>query len=589
MPSNLVMIVTNAGLTAAQNASQSGVGLILNAFKLGSAYNYTPDPAQTTLSGSVVYTDTIAYYSNLPDGTTVLSCVVNPQAGPFTFGEIGIYTSAGVLFAIGTFPNQQVKYTSLANGVNSTFTFNCQVKLAQASTILNLTMVTTPSSDIYLPWSGVVPAANLPDPRVKRIIITDADSNGNLPSLAQTTAGGWSVESVVQNFIPSAALVNSTTTYCDISEAAWRSVVNTSDTLATSVGKFSNTTLVVKTAGGSFRQVTASVVSGNVRLTYSTALAAAASGNIQVYSNDLTKGVTQLSSMSLQSASNVAITGGTISGITDLAVADGGTGASTPADARANLGITATGADTTYAFRANNLSDLTNASDARTNLGLAIGVNVPAPNGAGSIGTWPISVSGNAATATASTTQVVTDNSTKISTTEFVQNKVGDITGKIEWFARNSAPTGYLIANGAAVSRTTYAALFTAIGTTFGVGDGSTTFNLPDMRNRMPVGSGSNFSLGNTGGSADAIVVTHTHTATFTGNALPAHSHTLNVYPMGGGGTGGGDLNTQSTGYPTNAVSAGTPSGSVSVSTAGSSGTNANLPPYIAMLACIKF
>jgi microcystin-dependent protein len=54
--------------------------------------------------------------------------------------------------------------------------------------------------------------------------------------------------------------------------------------------------------------------------------------------------------------------------------------------------------------------------------------------------------------------------------------------GAVMAFARNTAPTGWLKANGAAISRTTYANLFSAIGTTFGAGDGSTTFNLPDLR-----------------------------------------------------------------------------------------------------------
>jgi microcystin-dependent protein len=63
--------------------------------------------------------------------------------------------------------------------------------------------------------------------------------------------------------------------------------------------------------------------------------------------------------------------------------------------------------------------------------------------------------------------------------------------GAVQAFAMNSAPTGWLSADGTAVSRTDYAALFTAIGTTYGVGDGSTTFALPDLRGIFVRGSGS--------------------------------------------------------------------------------------------------
>ena len=61
--------------------------------------------------------------------------------------------------------------------------------------------------------------------------------------------------------------------------------------------------------------------------------------------------------------------------------------------------------------------------------------------------------------------------------------------GTVMWLSGNTVPDGCLVADGAAVSRTTYAELFASIGTTWGEGDGSTTFNVPDMRNRFPEGA----------------------------------------------------------------------------------------------------
>jgi hypothetical protein len=96
-------------------------------------------------------------------------------------------------------------------------------------------------------------------------------------------------------------------------------------------------------------------------------------------------------------------------------------------------------------------------------------------------------------------------------------------------------------------------------------------------------------TLEETGGSKDTIVVSHAHTAsstsTFSGNALPAHSHTLGAYVNDGGILTPTALSSGLGSSSTSSVSAGTPSGSVSTSTTvnstGSSGANANLQPYI--------
>lgn len=102
--------------------------------------------------------------------------------------------------------------------------------------------------------------------------------------------------------------------------------------------------------------------------------------------------------------------------------------------------------------------------------------------------------------------------------------------GSVQMFAGATAPSGWLLCNGQAVSRTTYARLFAAIGTTWGTGNGSSTFNVPDMRGRAPLGAGTGTgltarTLGAKGGAeahtlTEAQLAAHDHP--FSGDS---HSH----------------------------------------------------------------
>lgn len=128
------------------------------------------------------------------------------------------------------------------------------------------------------------------------------------------------------------------------------------------------------------------------------------------------------------------------------------------------------------------------------------------------------------------------------------------VVGAVVAFAGSTSPAGWLLCDGSAVSRTTYAALFSVIGTTYGDGNGSTTFNLPNLVNRMMVGTGGLYALGSTGGEAshaltEAELASHTHTFTGTavnsGNQSADHTHSRGTMEIGGTMTdllGGGSL-----------------------------------------------
>ncbi len=105
--------------------------------------------------------------------------------------------------------------------------------------------------------------------------------------------------------------------------------------------------------------------------------------------------------------------------------------------------------------------------------------------------------------------------------------------------ATTNMGTGWLLCNGGAVNRTTYASLFTAIGTRYGSGDGSTTFNLPDARGRSLIGAGSGSGLTNR--DINTINV-GSETVTMTLANLIDHQHDILTFGSAATGGDGGDI-----------------------------------------------
>ena len=194
--------------------------------------------------------------------------------------------------------------------------------------------------------------------------------------------------------------------------------------------------------------------------------------------------------------------------------------------------------------------------------------------------------------------------------------------GAIKPWTKATAPDGYVLCNGAAISRSTYADLFAVISTTYGSGDGSTTFNVPQLQGKMPQGyDGNTYNLAGTGGANTVTVaVTNNQAATNATNQsvtvtgsisntslttaqLASHTHSTNAKTVAGG-DGVDNVNPGGLGFPNATIGnegsgtghthshtlSGTLTGNITTSLTGSvtaSGTN-SFSPFVVVNYIIK-
>lgn len=132
----------------------------------------------------------------------------------------------------------------------------------------------------------------------------------------------------------------------------------------------------------------------------------------------------------------------------------------------------------------------------------------------------------------------------------------GFTVGTVVQYAGSFPPDGWVVCDGRTLSRTVYEELFDSIGTTYGSGDGSTTFNIPDFRNRFPVSAGDLYNLNDTGGNKDSIIPYHRHSVDELTSGGPSNNTTAGPSNNTSGGpsnnTSGGPSNNNSGGMSGN-------------------------------------
>ena len=162
-----VMVITNQGLAVASTAMPQGPYIHIAYFEIGSGYGYTPLPTDVGINGTLLYggpptmTNTQGVptsYTFVGDNTLDIICTIQPDAGPWQFGEVALFLQDGTMFAKAVFQTPQTKFSSLGTNVASAYVLNCLLKLQQSVAVFQVDTQQGPPAmlDIFQ-WSDVYP------------------------------------------------------------------------------------------------------------------------------------------------------------------------------------------------------------------------------------------------------------------------------------------------------------------------------------------------------------------------------------------------------------------------------------------------
>lgn len=260
MAATPLFLETDAGLAAASVATPTGPFIYIKTFQVGSAYGYTPQRTDTGLNGNLLYSGQPTSYSYVGDNTIDILCQIPAAAGPFDFGEVGLFLDGGVMFAKAVFDTPQTKYSALGTNIVSTYSFHCLLKLQQSVAVFQVDTASGIPPAVWTvdQWSDIYPAGVSANPDIPLIMCREQSIFGDSTLLQNTNDSFWTVGTTYQQYLrkgllsPYFTVQNASTTWVEVPASQCHPL-----DLAVA-----NRVMLLETPDGFFRSVSSVVTSG---------------------------------------------------------------------------------------------------------------------------------------------------------------------------------------------------------------------------------------------------------------------------------------------------------------------------------------
>lgn len=252
--------ITQAGINASVAANASGLSITIASFKLATGFGYTPTLGTTALLGAVVFTGVPTSSNLVALSTRDIVCIVPATAGPFLFGEIGLFLTDGTLFAVSTYSSSQEKSTTAVSGSANSFTLHCLLNMGLAPSVVQV-ITNTSGFATEVANSGLITGSAALVGSPNALICYETTFGGDSIFLSKVTTTRWMPHNFAK--IGSSTLTSSASSGTQVSSTVFNSSLVTPGSPAG--------TYIVQDGSGNVRIVTGisnTGASGTLTLSY---------------------------------------------------------------------------------------------------------------------------------------------------------------------------------------------------------------------------------------------------------------------------------------------------------------------------------